>query len=80
MNKLIKTFISELDKCFDTNNYFIKLEFNKIKKIIKQKNPDKSNLIYYTRSLIYKIKKYHKSNININLINIMKNVDYSLSD
>jgi hypothetical protein len=80
MNKFIKTFINELDECFDTNDSFIKLEFNKVKKIIQQKNPDKSDLIYYTRSLIYKIKKYHKNNININLINVMKNIDYSLSD
>jgi hypothetical protein len=80
MYKYIKIFVSELDKCFNIDDNFIKLEFDKIKKMIKQKKHDKSNLIYYVRNLIYKIKKYHVNYINTNLMDIINNVNYTFSN
>jgi hypothetical protein len=84
MNKSIKIFIDKLDVYINTENFIvndvIKLALNKVKKIIKQKNPDKSNLIYYAKSLVYKINEQYKNNINTDLINVMKDVNYTLSD
>ena len=78
----IKLLIEECDKLLKTDDKTesIILALNKIKKLIKKEKLDVSNLMFYVKDLINKIKYNIIDTNNITLDNTIRFINYTLSN